>query len=277
MCWRTWPPAICSSTRTVLEPAGIWYSPALRLRKLPRARARMMKPTRLRITPASSRISATSMTPLWAGSSTTRAEARSGAGTLRIHQPSRSRARRATTTTKPTAARQVGPGRPGPTPHVGSDRGRSIMVSLHSGRTGILSQTGGVGKGGGPGSCWYNDRPGATRPRIPRRETHAGAGASSPSRMARPGARLREDRDRALRAWVRPDGGQCLSPGAAVLHHGGRAHLGQDRGGAARVLAPGRDARGHPRHHPEPAQARVHAARQPPQAAPPEGPGGPRR
>lgn len=56
----------------------------------------------------------------------------------------------------------------------------------------------------------------------------------------------------ALRAWVRPHGGHRLPPCPPIGRPWGRAHVGEDRACAPRVLAPARGDGGYARHHDEP-------------------------
>src|SRR5437870_5030447 len=83
----------------------------------------------------------------------------------------------------------------------------------------------------------------------------------------------------ALRAGARPHGRHRLPPGPPVGHPRGRADVGEDRARAPRILAPARGHGGHPRHHDEPPEGGLRAARQPPEDPPAEGagPGGRQR
>src|SRR5690242_4861448 len=99
-----------------------------------------------------------------------------GPGTLRIHQPSRSRDSTHTTSPNPTMVRQVDPECPDPLPHDLSARGRSIMISPYSGRTSIISQTASRRCGGALVGRWIDagpawpDHPGDNLPELLGRE-----------------------------------------------------------------------------------------------------------
>ena len=120
-----------SSTASVLEPCGIWYSPALRLRKLPRARARSMKPSGLLMTPASSRLSATSSEALVgrdlhdAGPAPRRRARREDPAGLEHQERTATQRQRS----RAAAGSAAGPRWPG-SPHVLRIRGRSIMFAF---------------------------------------------------------------------------------------------------------------------------------------------------
>src|SRR5713101_351949 len=103
---------------------------------------------------------------------------------------------------------------------------------------------------------------------------HAGSPASRAARLGRPRKELRQAGHGALRARVRPHGRHRLPPGPPVGHPRGRADVGEDRACPPRVFAPARGHGGHARHHDEPPEGGLRAARQPPEDPPAEGAGG---
>src|SRR3990172_4335228 len=170
VCWRTRPPSSSVSTAKVLAPWGNSYSPALRVRALPRVMARSTKPTGLRITRASSSLRAMAMRPICGGISTTRGPTASPGAAVDTHHPWRPTNRRAIAAAIPSPSRRMLAGRWDGSARVITNHGRSIMISLYLAWTsGAKSTKRGLSFAVGSisGAFWYTAPLGRRRPTFP--------------------------------------------------------------------------------------------------------------